>query len=286
LVVRGSTRQFNPTFDQAVIDKDLAKDAQLYGAEYLSEWRDDLATFLSREMIDGCVESGATVRPPQSDISYRAFCDSSGGASDSFTASIAHREHRGDSERIVIDCLYERRAPFNPSEVIADIARLLQTYRIAEVTGDRYAEGFVVDGFAKHGITYRRSRLDRSQVYLNFLPLVTSGTVSLLDHARTISQFAGLERRTFPSGKDKVDHAKGAHDDLANATAGAAVLAAHREPEVVLTGPLIVGSDGEFVDAGAAASPQRVDATKAFYEWNGHGGGFDMSPGLSWSRQR
>ena len=37
-------------------------------------------------------------------------------------------------------------------------------------------------------------------------------------------QLVGLERTTRGGGKDKVDHARGAHDDVANAAAGALVL--------------------------------------------------------------
>ena len=36
------------------------------------------------------------------------------------------------------------------------------------------------------------------------------------------------EGRTFPSGKDKIDHERGRHDDLCNAAAGALTLAARR----------------------------------------------------------
>ncbi|MFY9951713.1 hypothetical protein [Bradyrhizobium sp.] len=80
--------------------------------------------------------------------------------------------------------------------------------------------------FKKAGITYIKSKLDRSEIYLDFLPLVLTGTCLLIDNRKALAQFAALERRrTFPSGKDRIDHPSGAHDDLANAIAGAAVLA-------------------------------------------------------------
>jgi hypothetical protein len=42
LVVYGTTLQFNPSFDESLIEKALAEDPERYGAEYLSKWRDDL----------------------------------------------------------------------------------------------------------------------------------------------------------------------------------------------------------------------------------------------------
>jgi hypothetical protein len=53
---------------------------------------------------------------------YIAGCDASGGRNDGFTAAISHRERDG---KIVLDVLYERRSPFNPSEVVA----LMRQYR-------------------------------------------------------------------------------------------------------------------------------------------------------------
>jgi hypothetical protein len=44
--------------------------------------------------------------------------------------------------------------------------------------------------------------------------------VDLPDDARLFSQIVGLERRTARGGRDSIDHAPGAHDDVANAAAG------------------------------------------------------------------
>jgi hypothetical protein len=70
LVVRGTTTQFNPTFDAKIIARQLAADPQLYGAEYNSEWRDDLATFISRQLLEAAVDTDVIVRPPQQDVQY------------------------------------------------------------------------------------------------------------------------------------------------------------------------------------------------------------------------
>jgi hypothetical protein len=72
---------------------------------------------------------------------------------------------------------------------------------------------------------YRTSQINRSEIYLNVLPLFTSGRARLIDNPRLISQFANLERRTFPTGRDRIDHDRSGHDDLCNAAAGAMDLA-------------------------------------------------------------
>jgi hypothetical protein len=55
------------------------------------------------------------------------------------------------------------------------------------------------------------------------LPLLNSRRVDLLDNKRLFNQISGLERRTARGGRDSIDHAPGAHDDVGNSAAGALV---------------------------------------------------------------
>jgi hypothetical protein len=262
LVVKGTTLQFNPLFDAKIIARQLAADPQLYGAEYNSEWRDDLATFISRQLLEAAVDTDVIVRPPQPDVQYFAFDDPSGGAHDSYTLGIAHQDMRSDD--VLLDLLYERFAPLNPYEVTTEIAALLREYRCTEVTGDDYGKRWVSDAYNRIGITRRKSDLDRSGIYLNVLPLFASGRARLLDNQRLIGQFANLERRTFPSGKDKIDHERGRHDDLCNAAAGALTLASRRpqpEPPIVL--PYFYGKNCGEMGFGVDSMPAPAPAPAA-----------------------
>jgi hypothetical protein len=74
-------------------------------------------------------------------------------------------------------------------------------------------------------MTYEQSERPKSQIYGELLPLLNSGRVELLDHARLVAQLCDLERRTSRGGKDSIDHTPGGHDDIANAVAGALLLA-------------------------------------------------------------
>ena len=69
-------------------------------------------------------------------------------------------------------------------------------------------------------------------LYLNFLPLLNSGKVRLLGDKRLVSQLVGLERRTTRGGRDAIDHARGGHDDVANAVAGALLSATAKLPRM------------------------------------------------------
>ena len=59
-----------------------------------------------------------------------------------------------------------------------------------------------------------------------------------------LTQLVGLERRTARGGRDSIDHAPGAHDDLANALAGLAAVAKRGSYDSSLS--WVSGPDDDF----------------------------------------
>jgi hypothetical protein len=234
LVWQAPSRTMNPTVPQSIVDEALAEDPEHARAEWLAEFRSDIAAFVAREIVEGAVDRGVHVRAPIDGVRYVAFVDPSGGASDSMTLAIAHAEKRV----LTLDALLEHRPPFSPEAVVSEFAKVLKNYRISIVRGDRYGGEWPREVFARHGITYQVSDKTRSEIYLDVLPEFNSNTVALLDNPRLVAQFAGLERRTSRGGRDIIDHAPGAHDDLANACAGALLLAKPRAS--ILDEPIIL----------------------------------------------
>jgi hypothetical protein len=130
---------------------------------------------------------------------YFAFTDPSGGAQDSFCLAIAARALFND-QRSVIYVMVERKAPFNPDEIVAKFAGILRSYHLTECTGDRYAAGWVVGAFAAEGIRYVPSQLSKSEIYQQFAMLLSARRVRLPLNRRLRAQFLALERRTRSGG--------------------------------------------------------------------------------------
>jgi hypothetical protein len=80
-------------------------------------------------------------------------------------------------------------------------------------------------------VNYEPAENSKSEIYVDLLPLINSGAVDLLEHDRLVTQLTSLGRRTSRGGRDSIDHTPGAHDDVANAVAGALVTT-FREPGV------------------------------------------------------
>jgi hypothetical protein len=78
------------------------------------------------------------------------------------------------------------------------------------------------------GIGYEVATKSKSELYVAFLPLLTSQMVELVDQPRLIQQIVGLERRTARGGRDTVGHPPNGHDDLANVVAGVSAMFARQ----------------------------------------------------------
>jgi hypothetical protein len=231
LVWQASTKVMNPSVPQRIIDEAYEQDPARASAEFGAEFRTDVETFVSREVVDAAVVDGRYELPPVQGIRYRGFTDPSGGSSDSMTLCICHRDKDGTA---IVDAIRERRPPFSPDSVVKDFSEVLKSYWLSEVVGDRYAGEWVREPFKTHGIKYLLSEQPKSDIYRDLLPMLNSGKVELLDVPRLISQLCSLERRTARGGRDSIDHPPGgAHDDVANAVAGAIVhLGSLRRPMV------------------------------------------------------
>jgi hypothetical protein len=119
--------------------------------------------------------------------------------------------------------------PFSPEQVVEEFAATVKRYRLTKVIGDRYAGEWPRERFRLHNVNYELVENTKSELYQALLPIINSSGAVLLDHDRMVHQLVGLERRTARGGRDSIDHVRGAHDDIANAVAGAIVLA-HERP--------------------------------------------------------
>jgi hypothetical protein len=251
LVVNGPTEVFNPTIDKQVIAQADADDPAAALSEWHGQFRADLQSFLPDELIDAAINHGRPIElPPQRHLAgkYRAFTDASAGRHDHFTLAITHREN----DKVIADVVKGWRPPFDPNHVVEDIAKLCDDYGVRIITGDAYAGEWVKAAFQKAHMTYHTSELNRSEIYLEGLPLWSRGLVQIPNHPTLVRELRLLERRTARSGRDSVDHGPGGSDDYANSLFGALNLA-------VSGGRTLVMPDNEWgrVRTQMVAQPRR-----------------------------
>jgi hypothetical protein len=153
--------------------------------------------------------------------------------------AIAHAE----GQLRILDAVYEFKAPLNPEWVVQQMVPTIRTYGCGYITSDAYAGRWVMDAFGRHGIQVVHSSRNKSDIYLEALPLLRAGRLQLLDNARLASQLVGLERRVSRGGKESIDHPPGGHDDVVNAALGALTVVEDRVGRT--SGLRQIGMDGE-----------------------------------------
>jgi hypothetical protein len=217
LVWRSETRQMNPLISADYIKDQLDQDLAAASSEWLAEWRDYRIGLLSHDVVKAACTLPGTLAPKKY-VVYKAFTDASGGRSDDFALSIGHYSH--SRSKYVIDLVKTWKPPFQPSEVIGEVSNICKKYNCRRITGDKYGAQFVVEQFKKFGIEYEACPINKSQIYLEAEGYFNQGLILLPKDKTLIGQLLDLERVTRPSGRDKVDHGLGAHDDAANAACG------------------------------------------------------------------
>lgn len=169
LVVLGTSLQFNPMLDEKIIQRELEKDRERASAEYLSQWRNDLSSFVSRDVVESLIDRGVRERAPEPGVRYMAFADESGGGSSNGDASSLVICHIDRNRVVHQDLIRVWKPPFSPAQVIVEKCRLLRAYRCSRVTADRWAFGLAADAYRTNGIRFEPSLKVKSDLYLDFL---------------------------------------------------------------------------------------------------------------------
>jgi hypothetical protein len=234
LCFRATSLELNKTLNKEIIARALKDDRESASAEWLAEWRTDLATFLSADLIDELTVEGRLELAPVPGTQYVGFVDNAGGSGkDSYALAIAHQQ----DGKLILDCLKYIDPPFDPFEVSRDYAKLFKEYHIDTVVGDRWSGGWVEEAYKKHNIRYIVSKLSKSEIYLGAEPHFSRKQLELLDDERLGVELKNLERRTRKLGRDVVDHGLTGRDDAANAACGALYLASQVEDRVIVFDP-------------------------------------------------
>ena len=268
LVWQATAPEMNPTLSVDYLTRMEQDDPDAYLSEVLGEFRLGVSTLHDGPTLFEAVESGVRERAAVQGTRYVADTDAASGtatAKDAWGLGIAHRE----GDRVILDVTRAWKPPFNPSNVVAEIATLLRSYRITSVSGDRYAPGFVDEAFRAQGIKYEQRDRDTSTVLLDLVPLVNAGRVVLLDNDELLRELRNLERRRGQSGRDRAGHRPGGHDDRACAAAGALTALANKPIQSggqydLRTGRLITGTDA---NGNAWRDGVMVPETISIEEW-------------------
>jgi len=107
---------------------------------------------------------------------------------------------------VIVDLVRGQAPPFDPQNVTRTFAALVKGYGLRAITGDNYAASWVETAWLAEGVVFERSKLSRSELYLEAIPLFTRELISLPNHPRLLRELRdelrrqGLELDTLSMG--------------------------------------------------------------------------------------
>ncbi len=125
LVAKCPTPFMNPTMSPEHLQAAQKDDPVAYKSEYLAEFRDDISSFVTMEVLEGCFRKSQEVIPYDREVAYSAFVDASGGIGDAYTLAIGHLE----KGVVIVDKIAVIGPPFSPELTTQSIAQILKGYK-------------------------------------------------------------------------------------------------------------------------------------------------------------
>jgi hypothetical protein len=226
LVIRRATWDMNPTITRASLEREFREDPAGAAAEYACQWLEGTNVFTEREAVLACIDTNRRQLPPVQGVHYWAACDPAFAAGgDAFALAIGHRQGQGLEATNVIDLVTSwrgKKSPLNSDAVLDEIAATAAAYGVRRVTSDQHALVPVTDGLRKRGLMVDYQHLSsesKADVMGELQRCINTGRLELPDDPELIGELLGLEVRPTPTGKPRIQAARGGHDDRVMAVA-------------------------------------------------------------------
>jgi phage terminase large subunit-like protein len=191
----------------------------------LNEFAASENALVSADDLAAAVLDGVTSRPYDPDQRYAIGVDL-GRKVDASVVAVAHREE----QRVVVDhverWLPTKRSPVRLETVEAAIVRLQAEYggahvRMDPAKGEQMSQALRERGLSVEEYTFHEASIDK--IASNLARLFGERRITVPDLPDLRDELATVILKTTPSGRTRIDHHSGRHDDMAVAIA----LAAH-----------------------------------------------------------
>ena len=260
---QASAREMNPGLSEALIAQALQDDPEGARAEWLAEFRGDLSNLFAPEALDRCTAKRRHELGPSLTVRHVAAIDAAGGGGssgrDGYAATCCHVQ----GGRVVVDWAEVVRPPYNPLEVTMRFCQRFRSYGVRTATADQWSLDTITAEARRHGVAIERSEHSTSDDFLEFAACINGGLVELPDHGELRHQLEALQRSTRTGGRDRVEHRRGEHDDLAAAVARACVEAAAGLRRSTLR-PIAIPTERPTVEVTVPTPPPQRARTRAF----------------------
>jgi len=220
-----STFEMNPQVKEERLIAERQRSEEQYQREYHARFTDDIAGWITPEVLEACVVRERTELPRVGDVTYAAAVDPAFKRND-FALAVLHRH---TDEPLVVDRVARwagtKKAPLGYEWVCSEIARIIKEYGINEVVGDQYCAPVIQQYLQKLGIYYKSYTFGartRADLFGNLKHLLVQRGIELLDEPVLLHQLRTLEEHSTASGNVDIRPGYNQKDDVAVTVALAA----------------------------------------------------------------
>ena len=164
---------------------------------------------------------------PYDGRTHRMFVDLAGGGGGQDSAAACITKTLPDNKGAAVAWLFEKKPPYDSEALVDFLVEKAREFGIGLITGDNFSGGVYASMFQKRGISYVVEKRTATVLYRQFAPVVTGNKVELPDPKKSLTVERGLNQLvslTKREGGEKITHASGEHDDVANVLAGGVLL--------------------------------------------------------------
>lgn len=206
------------------------EDPENFTREFEANFVDSLSSFLNPEFIDLAVMKGSKVIPAaakKSKVKYIAAIDAA-FKGDIFTVNVVGIGDNRITQHATLGFKGTRTNPIKAYEVAKAIRELNKQYDFSVVYADQFSFQPLKEIFSGFGITLEErvfTNTFKQKIYKNLKYLLDSQIIDLLDHPATINELKEIQVEISTTGKIRIMHPPGGHDDYADSLAIAAYIA-------------------------------------------------------------
>lgn len=222
-VFQAASWELNPAIPQRFLDRERARDPELFQREYGGEFVSTISAYLPAASIEACVVSGRKQLPAEPGKRYVCAIDQA-YRQDRFALAVGHQE----GDRVVVDLLHSwipgRGRALRLESLLPELKALIQPYGINVLLGDQFAADAFREVLRREGMDYGERTFttdSKRNMYASLKAGIVGEAVELLDHDASLRELRTLEARVTPAGNVRIaaPEVAGFHDDFADVLA-------------------------------------------------------------------
>lgn len=206
-------------------------DPDNFDREFRANFIDSTGSFFTMEAIEKCVMKNVKAMPPalkKEKVKYSCAIDSA-FKGDVFAISVVGAHEFRYKQYAALGFKGSRLRPVKAFEVAEAVSGLNNTFDFdGKVSGDQYSYQPLREIFATFNLTLIErvfTQTFKHKIYKNLKYVIDNNQIDLLDHQETIKELKQLQVEISTTGKIKIMHPPGGHDDYSDALAIAVYIA-------------------------------------------------------------